>query len=77
VYFTLFSRHSLGIGTIKMLPFRSLRWGIKQVYKDYQDFSKALDLYEHTGMMGGLRFIDNRCIFIFFWMGRHGEMVKT
>ncbi len=24
-----FSRHSLGIGTIKMLPFRSLRWGIR------------------------------------------------
>jgi hypothetical protein len=28
VNFTLLSRHSLGIGTIKILPLRSLRWGI-------------------------------------------------
>jgi len=27
-YLTLLSRHSLGNGTIKMLPFRSLRWGM-------------------------------------------------
>jgi hypothetical protein len=27
-YLTLLSRHSLGNGTIKIIPFRSLRWGI-------------------------------------------------
>jgi hypothetical protein len=29
-YLTLLSRHSLGKRTIKMFPFRSLRWGIKK-----------------------------------------------
>jgi DNA repair protein SbcD/Mre11 len=29
-YFTLLSRHSLGNGTIKMFPLRSLRWGISK-----------------------------------------------
>ena len=32
-YFTLLSRHSLGIGTIKMLRLRSLRWGIKTSWR--------------------------------------------
>ena len=32
-YLTLFSRHSLQRGTIMLIPFLSLRWGMK--YRDF------------------------------------------
>ncbi|PKL07679.1 MAG: hypothetical protein CVV51_12835, partial [Spirochaetae bacterium HGW-Spirochaetae-7] len=38
---TLLSRHSLGNGTIKMLPFRSLRWGMNSARHPFRIYGQS------------------------------------